>query len=176
MCTPKGPGYNAFRPFLHALIHPSAWRNCLENRNVSRIGLRKRPIGSQEPQSAASCRKRSVVQRPSAIFQTVSEGVFCELRLMDILRTSALKLSEKGFEQRSERGFGQCSGVETGRPVLLRCLLRPRFGHLRDFSDSFISRTLGSSTSALRSSPKFASPQSYTGWRGHRVPASIAFR
>ena len=25
------------------------------------------------------------------------------------------KLSEKGFEQRFERGFGRCSGVETGR-------------------------------------------------------------
>jgi hypothetical protein len=48
-----------------------------------------------------------------------------------------LKLSEKGFEQRSERGFGRCSGVETSRTVPLRCLLRPRFGHLRDFSDSF---------------------------------------
>src|SRR5215218_8425632 len=49
-----------------------------------------------------------------------------------------LKLSEKGCEQRSERGFGRYRGAETGRTVPLRCPGRPRLTHLRDFSDSFI--------------------------------------
>jgi hypothetical protein len=50
----------------------------------------------------------------------------------------ALKLSEKGSEQRSEHGFGQYSGAKTGRKVPFGCLMRPRPGHLRDFSDSFL--------------------------------------
>jgi hypothetical protein len=49
----------------------------------------------------------------------------------------ALKLSEKGYEQRSERGFGRYIGAETGRTVPLRCPGRPRLTRLRDFSDSF---------------------------------------
>src|SRR5215217_379196 len=49
-----------------------------------------------------------------------------------------LKLSEKGCEQRSERGFGRYRGAETGRTVPLRCPGRPRLTHLRDFSDSFL--------------------------------------
>ena len=53
-------------------------------------------------------------------------------------RKFALKLSEKGFEQRSERGFGQPTEAKTGRIVLLRCCERPRFTHLRDFSDGFL--------------------------------------
>src|ERR687894_2436972 len=48
-----------------------------------------------------------------------------------------LKLSEKGSEQRSERGFGRYIGAETGRIVPLRCPGRPRLSHLRTFSDSF---------------------------------------
>jgi hypothetical protein len=47
------------------------------------------------------------------------------------------KLSEKGFEQRSEGGFGRYIGAETGRIVPLRCPGRPRLTHLRDFSDKF---------------------------------------
>jgi hypothetical protein len=50
----------------------------------------------------------------------------------------AVKLSEKGFEQRSEGGFGRYIGAETGRIVALRCPGRPRLTHLRDFSDSFV--------------------------------------
>ena len=45
----------------------------------------------------------------------------------------ALNLSEKGFEQASERGFGRCSVPK----VPIRTLVRPRFRHLQDFSDSF---------------------------------------
>src|SRR5215208_3150457 len=48
-----------------------------------------------------------------------------------------MKLSEKGSEQRSEHGFGLYSGAKTGRRMPFGCLMRPRPGHLRDFSDSF---------------------------------------
>ena len=48
------------------------------------------------------------------------------------------KLSEKGFERRSECGFGRYIGAETDRIVPLRCSGRPRLTHLRDFSDSFL--------------------------------------
>src|SRR3954469_14714374 len=47
------------------------------------------------------------------------------------------KLSEKGSEQGSEHGFGLYSGAKTGRKIPFGCLMRPRPGHLRDFSDSF---------------------------------------
>src|SRR5918997_1812559 len=53
-----------------------------------------------------------------------------------------LKLSEKGYEQRSERGFGRYIGAETGRIVPLRCPGRPRLSHLRTFSDSFFACVL----------------------------------
>ncbi len=49
-----------------------------------------------------------------------------------------LKLSEKGSEQRSERRLGRYTGAKTGRIAPLRCRERPRFTHLRDFSDSFL--------------------------------------
>jgi hypothetical protein len=49
----------------------------------------------------------------------------------------ALKLSEKGFEQRSERGFGRYIGAKAGRIVPLGHPGRPRLSPLRDFSDSF---------------------------------------
>src|SRR5215216_7220218 len=48
-----------------------------------------------------------------------------------------MKLSERGFVLYSEREFGRCLGAKTGPTVQLRCPLRPRFGHLQDFSDSF---------------------------------------
>jgi hypothetical protein len=47
----------------------------------------------------------------------------------------AMNLSEKGFEQASERGFSRCS-VPKRVPILT--LVRARFGHLQDFSDSFM--------------------------------------
>jgi hypothetical protein len=51
----------------------------------SESGLRGPQEGVKEPRSAASCRQRSTVERPSAIFQTVSEGEFCELRAEGVL-------------------------------------------------------------------------------------------
>src|SRR5918993_4679415 len=54
------------------------------------------------------------------------------------LKSSALKLSEKGFERRSEHGFGLYIGIKTGRTVWCRCSERLRFWCLQDFSDSFI--------------------------------------
>jgi hypothetical protein len=50
----------------------------------------------------------------------------------------ALKLSEKGSEQGSERGFGRCSGTETALSEPFRPLVKLLFGHLWDFSDSFL--------------------------------------
>src|SRR5215217_5400884 len=63
-----------------------------------------------------------------------------ELLSMPSRRTSenaVKKLSEKGYEQRSEHGFGRYSGAKTGRKMSFGCLMRPRPEHLRDFSDSF---------------------------------------
>jgi hypothetical protein len=51
-----------------------------------------------------------------------------------------MKLSEKGFERRSECGFGRYIGAKTGPIVPLRCPGRPRLTHLRDFSDSFMAK------------------------------------
>jgi hypothetical protein len=49
----------------------------------------------------------------------------------------ALKLSEKGFERRSECGFGRYIGAQTCRIVAASVPLGPRLSPLRDFSDSF---------------------------------------
>ena len=48
-----------------------------------------------------------------------------------------MKLSEKGYERRSEHEFGRYIGAKTGRTVRCRCSVRLRFGCLQDFSDSF---------------------------------------
>jgi hypothetical protein len=40
---------------------------------------------------------------------------FLERRAYELRRTPPLRLSEKGYEQRSERGFGQYKGGEMGR-------------------------------------------------------------
>ena len=45
--------------------------------------------GSKESLSADSWHQRSALERPSAIFQTVSEGEFCELRQNGVLRSCA---------------------------------------------------------------------------------------
>src|SRR5215217_2261902 len=47
--------------------------------------------GSKESRSAASWRHRRVLEMPSAIFQTVSEGEFCEIRLYGVLRSSGFR-------------------------------------------------------------------------------------
>src|SRR5215217_2789438 len=46
-------------------------------------GLRSGQEGSKKSRSAASWRQRRVLETPSAIFQTVSEGEFSEVRLHD---------------------------------------------------------------------------------------------
>jgi hypothetical protein len=53
------------------------------------------------------------------------------------LKSSFLELSEKGFEQRSERVFGPYTRAKTGRTVPVGCPVSPSFRILRDFSDSF---------------------------------------
>jgi hypothetical protein len=49
-----------------------------------------------------------------------------------------MKLSEKGYEQRSKRGIGRYIEAKTGRTVWCRCSVQLRFGCLQDFSDSFL--------------------------------------
>ena len=49
-----------------------------------------------------------------------------------------MKLSEKGFERRSERGIGRYIGTKIGRTVRCRGSVQLRFGCLQDFSDSFV--------------------------------------
>ena len=49
-------------------------------------------MGSKAHRSAASYRQRSPVEGPSAIFQTVSEGGFCEVRVNGVLRSSYTSL------------------------------------------------------------------------------------
>jgi hypothetical protein len=43
------------------------------------------------------------------------------------------KLSEKGYEQRSDRGFGRCRETKMGRKVAFRCSLRLHSRLLRPF-------------------------------------------
>jgi hypothetical protein len=63
----------ALRAALQIKFAEYTFRNCLENRDGSQNGGSE---GGQEgangPQSAAFRRQRNTVQRPSAIFQTVS--------------------------------------------------------------------------------------------------------
>ena len=51
-----------------------------------------------------------------------------------------MKLSEKGFERRSERGIGRYIGAKIGRTVRCRYSLQLRFGCVQDFSDSFMTK------------------------------------
>ena len=70
-------------------IQRSAWRNCLEIRDGLRNrGSGGRKEGPKKTRSGAFLRLRSTLARPRAIFQTVSEGVFSELRLYLVLGRS----------------------------------------------------------------------------------------
>ena len=61
----------------------------------------------------------------------------------------ALKLSEKGSEQRTEGGFGRYEEVEMVRKEPSRRSVGLRYGHLQDFSDSLLSYSDTSLISAL---------------------------
>ena len=92
-------------PHRRHAIHRSAWRNCLENRDTRRIRDSKAAKrGAKRPRSVASWSRRTV-ERPSAIFQTVSEGQFSEI---------------PELEGRHPRN---------GYDVLYVCALQPRVGH-----------------------------------------------
>jgi hypothetical protein len=47
------------------------------------------------------------------------------------------KLSEKGYEQRSKRGFRRCREAKMGLKVPLRCSVRLHRRLFRPFSDGF---------------------------------------
>jgi hypothetical protein len=55
----------------------------------------------------------------------------------ELHRTPLLKLSEKGYEQCSEREFGQYTAYEMDRKAPLWRPTGLRREHLRSFSDSF---------------------------------------
>src|SRR5215211_351752 len=79
-------------------------------------------------------------------FSPLPPPLFIQRRGRGLLRTSpitispnfALKLSEKGFERRSERGIGRYIGAKIGRTVRCRGSVQLSFGCLQDFSDSFL--------------------------------------
>jgi len=58
----------------------------------------------------------------------------------ELWRILLLKLSEKGCEHLSERGFGRRREAKMGRKVPFRCSLRIHRTLLRPFSDSFSTR------------------------------------
>jgi hypothetical protein len=62
--------------------------------------------------------------------------------LRELLRIHLLRLSEKWYEQHSERGFGRRREAKMGRKAPLRCSVRLHRGLLRPFSDS-LSTSLG---------------------------------
>ena len=67
---------------------------------------------------------------------------FGEPPLGELRRTPLLETIRKGFEQRSEPGFGRYGGYEKGREVPSRGSAGLRSRRARGFSDSF-SRTYG---------------------------------
>src|SRR5215216_4742376 len=67
---------NMPRPLFTQLRGETVWKFGIDPES----GLRSGQEGSKKSRSAASWRQRRVLETPSAIFQTVSEGVFCEVR------------------------------------------------------------------------------------------------
>ena len=67
------------------------------------------------------------------------------------LFTSRLeKLSEKGYEHFSDRGFGRCMEDKMGRKPLSASRRATPCGRIWDFSDSFRRSLLGNLYTALR--------------------------
>jgi hypothetical protein len=60
----------------------------------SESGSLRPPGGAKRSRSAASWRQRSAVDKPSAIFQTVSEDEFSEVRIRRVLRASLPKQTD----------------------------------------------------------------------------------
>ncbi len=58
----------------------------------------------------------------------------------ELRRIILLKLSEKGYEQRFDRGFGRCREAKMGRKVPFRWSVRLHRMLLRPFSDSLSTR------------------------------------
>src|SRR5215203_7317607 len=101
--TPSTHEVQLRRIHLPKLFGKSGW--------APKEGFRRRTKGSKQSRSVASWRRRSTVERPSAIFQTVSP------------RTPVNKGIKKGQDVRSQPfyGFGACPlglalGAEAPRP------------------------------------------------------------
>jgi hypothetical protein len=58
----------------------------------------------------------------------------------ELLRIHLLKLSEKGYEQRSMRGFRRRGEAKMGRKVPFRCSVRLHCRLFRPTSDGFIAK------------------------------------
>src|SRR5215208_2268768 len=83
-----------------------------------------------------------VEQHPLAELPRMPRGRTFENPLGELRRISLLKLSEKGYEQHSERGFGRYKEAKMGQIVPSRRSVELHHRRVRGFSDSF-SRTLG---------------------------------
>jgi hypothetical protein len=70
-------------------------------------------------------------------YWTAAMPNFLELRACELRRIPLLKLSEKGYEQRFERGFRRCGEAKMGRKVPFRCSVRLHCRLFRPFSDGF---------------------------------------
>ena len=90
------------------------------------IGLRRRSKGPKKPQSAASCCRRSALESPWTIFQTVSE--------LDSSHLLARRV-----------GYAPCPSSRSG----LRCTY-PSQRSERGFCDASLGRTLGHTPSGSR--------------------------
>jgi hypothetical protein len=91
-CSPLSRGVAGLRSHprgsqRHSMQYPQTnfgeftFRNCLENQDGSRNrGYESLREESKGLRTAASCRLRGMLEGSSAIFQTVSEGLFSEVR------------------------------------------------------------------------------------------------
>src|SRR5215218_265726 len=123
----KYPPRTTFHTASEKLFGKSEW--------VPNRGSESGQKGSKESRSAASCGQRSVLQRASAIFQTVSEGEFSEVGLpisfsevrhnlgpgvVGCSVTNELGGDHGLLERRTTAAARQRAGAEKDRPGLAR--------------------------------------------------------
>src|SRR5215210_7174818 len=96
-----------------------SFRNCLENRNRSRS---EGPKGVEGGRSAVSCRQRSPVERPSAIFQTVSPLDFSHLRAEGVGYARHRNLPKRGDRSAYPTGYDDTGFGPVCATFLQECL------------------------------------------------------